>query len=140
MKRFRRWVVNGIVALSLVLCLATCVLWVRSYFVVDVFNWTDTYSRTGRLGGGGPDGSSFESGAGFPREFRIYGNPIPYALVALLTAVLPLEWLLEWLRALRRRRLIAKGICASYGYDLRASPDRCPECGAIPQKKEIISN
>jgi len=100
----RRWVVNAIAALSAVLCILTVVMWVRSYFVVDVFNWGDTYSRTGRLGGGGPDGSLFPS-VGFPREFRIYGNAIPYALVVLLTAVLPLEWLAAWLMAWVRRRL-----------------------------------
>jgi hypothetical protein len=33
-------------------------------------------------------------------------------------------------RASSRRR--AKGLCVHCGYDLRASPEQCPECGAVP--------
>lgn len=50
---------------------------------------------------------------------------------ALLTsAVLPLSWLI-WLawRQRRYRNRVERGLCPSCGYDRRASPERCPECG-----------
>jgi hypothetical protein len=44
-------------------------------------------------------------------------------------AVLPTFWLI-----LRRRRKPAVGVCSNCGYDLRATPERCPECGMVPAK------
>jgi hypothetical protein len=69
----------------------------------------------------------------------IYG--IPYGYFLMLFLLLPAwRWLPLLIRRTRARFIISPGICRNCGYDLRATPDRCPECGAIPSKREIISN
>jgi len=55
----------------------------------------------------------------------------PHWLLLLPCIPLPAWWL--WSRrSLARRRLA--GCCPHCGYDLRATPDRCPECGSIRRK------
>jgi len=54
----------------------------------------------------------------------------PIWLPATLTAILPALWIFNPRR--RQTRRIRKGLCPSCGYDLRATPDRCPECGTVP--------
>jgi hypothetical protein len=54
---------------------------------------------------------------------------LPHWFLALLFAVLPAVRLRAFLRA---RRRYAGGLCPACGYDLRATPERCPECGTVP--------
>ncbi|HWE92978.1 MAG TPA: hypothetical protein VG269_03325 [Tepidisphaeraceae bacterium] len=59
----------------------------------------------------------------------LYAVSVPYLWVTVLT--LP-ALCARVITARRRRRAAAIGKCVNCGYDLRATPDRCPECGAVP--------
>jgi hypothetical protein len=51
-----------------------------------------------------------------------------WALIAVLLLPMGLWAGIGW----RQRRRMKAGHCASCGYDLRATPEKCPECGSIP--------
>jgi hypothetical protein len=51
---------------------------------------------------------------------------VPYWFAAVLTLIPPMVWVWRRRRGAARRR---SGACANCGYDLRATPGRCPECG-----------
>jgi hypothetical protein len=54
---------------------------------------------------------------------------MPMWFVVALFAILPLAAGVRHVRRRRRARRLAAGCCIACGYDLRATPERCPECG-----------
>src|SRR5688572_20967608 len=74
-----------------------------------------------------------------PAPFRFSTRPHPSGLdwvvqfpawAAIAPAIVPLAAKVDArLRRARSRRMIKAQLCPACGYDLRASKDRCPECG-----------
>ena len=53
---------------------------------------------------------------------------LPWWALMLILAVFPVAWIRRWRRDRMHR---GDDCCASCGYDLRATPGRCPECGTL---------
>ena len=60
-----------------------------------------------------------------------YSSSMAIPVGAILCGVLPLIALVRRGTAVKSS---SRGLCVQCGYDLRATPDRCPECGTIPAK------
>jgi hypothetical protein len=75
-----------------------------------------------------------------PQALQAVSNPweplaVGVGLVLMFLAVPLTKIILTRLEYLpTRARTQPAGICATCGYDLRATPDRCPECGDMPAR------
>lgn len=170
MKLAGRIIVNVFTVLSLLMCVATAGLWVRSYWVVDLVEhcngktlngqWiTSVYGKlyfgamheSGGIRGYFLHGDGLSYGAfsqshrptgmgqhflGFLIDSEMKSSPdyhfafgTPYYYLVVLAAAVPG---IRGIRSLRQRYQNTPGFCTSCGYDLRATPVRCPECGTEP--------
>jgi hypothetical protein len=166
MRRLAHHLFTLFAAASLLLCVAAAAMAVRSFSVEDQLEYLSSddrllmlISKNGRLDvlylspwRGDDPGFTYMQGSphayggtdyskrvlGFGADVQLNGGRfvnIPYWFLALVAAA-PLLVALKRIR--HRRRLNRRGLCAVCGYDLRASPDRCPECGTVSSAHSTI--
>lgn len=105
-------------------------IWRREFvplpFLPETAHWWLTELGFGRRG---------TQGGNYTRHV-FTGVGVPYWLLAMTAGSYPL-WIVAstMVCGLRRAGRIELGLCLNCGYDLRASGDRCPECGSAVQAR-----
>jgi hypothetical protein len=150
----RRLLFHILSSLSLLLCLTSLVFWYRSHHITSPTlkiadsitirktsprYWIVTHPNNltfCRQVGKNWDHplKSFEFaglkfGGLYGQDSMLWNLIIPFWLLTTLTAILPLFQIPLLIRALRKSIRRTHGLCLNCGYDLRASPTTCPECG-----------
>ena len=133
MKRLRRIIFNALTMLSLLLCVLCLVVAFGGESVpiaVSIGQRSPRSPFTRQYSYGG----LIVTEAGRDHVGSIYTklNYPVFAGLGILAAIPPLIWGWDAKRSLLRARRLERKLCPVCSYDLRATPDRCPECGTIP--------
>ena len=140
-------------ALSLLLFVAVVVLWVRSFRSNDLIAHFDASGRWWWVSSNASGLHVVNQRVGYVHgesiswvhkqflwfrysrgEFTDGTCPswsVPHWLPAILLLALSRPLLIRIRSSCQRRSRLHSGLCPSCGYDLRATPERCPECGTV---------
>lgn len=95
-----------------------------------------TFRRHDRVREGAVDGGDFIPSDG-PRSYRYSDGYASYWALILPFLIVGLPAVRAYAASRRRARRVAAGRCPSCGYDVRETPERCPECGAAPDVRPV---
>jgi hypothetical protein len=106
-----------------------------TYHRFDAVGTSWSGDEPGWIGGLGIGWQQTTNDTAFSSSVRLIGRRlwirVDVRLLLFLSLVATALLLYRWRRARIAQRELA-GLCAQCGYDLRESPQRCPECGAVP--------